>query len=79
MSRLSANLKASALKPRALTDVEEFKRAQDGYETEEEDEHEHNHDHAVAEETAEGEQGTRAILEKKAHDDLKKKRKPRRA
>ena len=37
MQRLSANLKASALKPKALTDAEERRRKDEGYETEEED------------------------------------------
>ena len=38
MSRLSAGLKAAGLKPKALTDAEEYKRSQEGYVTEEEDE-----------------------------------------
>lgn len=38
LARLSSKLKQSALKPRALTDAEEFKRKQEGYETEEETE-----------------------------------------
>ncbi|GAA5820371.1 hypothetical protein JCM11251_005599 [Rhodosporidiobolus azoricus] len=38
MARLNASLKQSALKPRALTDKEEWERQQEGYETEEEDE-----------------------------------------
>lgn len=37
MQRLSANLKASALKPKALTDAEERRRKEEGYETEEDD------------------------------------------
>ncbi|SCV72086.1 BQ2448_4780 [Microbotryum intermedium] len=37
LQRLSAKLKASALKPRQRTDKEEWERKQDGYETEEED------------------------------------------
>ncbi|GAA5864584.1 hypothetical protein JCM8547_005589 [Rhodosporidiobolus lusitaniae] len=37
MARLSAQLKKSAMKPRALTDKEEWERQQEGYETEEED------------------------------------------
>ncbi len=38
MQRLSANLKASGLKPKALTDAEERRRKEEGYETEEEEE-----------------------------------------
>ncbi|SCZ88361.1 BZ3500_MvSof-1268-A1-R1_Chr2-1g04360 [Microbotryum saponariae] len=38
LQRLSAKLKASALKPRERTDKEEWERKQDGYETEEEGE-----------------------------------------
>ncbi|GAA6040925.1 hypothetical protein JCM8097_003190 [Rhodosporidiobolus ruineniae] len=34
MQRLAASLKQSALKPRALTDKEEWERQQEGYETE---------------------------------------------
>lgn len=34
MQRLGAALKQSALKPRALTDKEEWERQQEGYETE---------------------------------------------
>ncbi|GAA5901117.1 hypothetical protein JCM6882_006123 [Rhodosporidiobolus microsporus] len=37
MARLNAALKESALKPRALTDKEEWERQQEGYETEEEE------------------------------------------
>lgn len=36
-SRLSEKLKESALQPKALTDAEEHRRKQDGYETEEEE------------------------------------------
>ncbi|KWU41200.1 hypothetical protein RHOSPDRAFT_37257 [Rhodotorula sp. JG-1b] len=38
VQRLSAQLKQSALKPRALTDKEEWERKQAGFETDEEDE-----------------------------------------
>lgn len=38
MANLSSKLKASALKPKAITDAEEYKRKQEGYETEEEGE-----------------------------------------
>lgn len=37
MQRMSAQLKASSLKPRALTDKEEWERKQEGYETVSED------------------------------------------
>lgn len=37
MNRLSNGLKAAGLKPKALTDAEEYRRAQEGYVTEEED------------------------------------------
>lgn len=37
MQRLAANLKASAMKPKALTDAEERRRKDEGYETEEEE------------------------------------------
>ncbi|KAM0791222.1 hypothetical protein ACM66B_005703 [Microbotryomycetes sp. NB124-2] len=36
LARLNAKLKESSLKPRALTDVEEHQRRQDGFETDEE-------------------------------------------
>lgn len=38
LANLSSKLKASALKPKALTDAEEYKRKLEGYETEEEGE-----------------------------------------
>lgn len=38
VQRLSAQLKQSALKPRALTDKEEWERKQAGFETDEDDE-----------------------------------------
>jgi len=38
MQRLSANLKASTMKPKALTDSEERRRKEEGYETEDEEE-----------------------------------------
>lgn len=37
LSRLSTKLKAATLAPKALTDAEEYRRAQEGYETEEEE------------------------------------------
>ena len=38
MARLNDQLKKSALKPRALTDKEEWERKQEGFETDEEEE-----------------------------------------
>lgn len=54
MSRLASNLKASSLKPKALTDAEEFRREQDGYETEEEEEQVAQEEAEAAEETSKG-------------------------
>jgi hypothetical protein len=51
MSRLSTALKQSALQPKAMTDAEEFKRAQDGYVTEEEEDEEVQEEEAMVEGT----------------------------
>jgi hypothetical protein len=55
MQRLGAALKQSALKPRALTDKEEWERQQEGYETESE--------HEVDATEAEGVQGSSKDVE----------------
>jgi hypothetical protein len=57
LARLSAKLKESALKPKELTDAEEYKRQQEGYETEEEAEGAE----PVAEDKPDGEKGASLV------------------